>query len=100
MWLVMGNSAAGLRWQLSSDQDYEDARRLCEIEVQVVTEGERRAIIRALKYDKRDKGWRGRVLVEPLPAMGLQEGDRLEPGGSIRDVGSAESVELPARFIF
>ena len=81
MWLVMGNSAAGLRWQLSSDQDYEDACKRCEIEVQVVTEGERRAIIRALRYDKRDKGWRGRVLVEPLPAMGLQEGDRLEPGG-------------------
>ena len=100
LFLAMGNTAVSLRWDLTSDEDYYAACARCEIKVTVATESERSRIIRVLRYDKHPDGARGRALVQEIPEMNLAQGDRVEPGGSLSEVGELEDVELPALVVF
>ena len=102
MYLAMGNSCEGLRWPLTTDAEYDAACARCEIVVVINTDGQRRALLRVLRYDKRPDGARGRALTQDLNDFHppLRENDRLEPGGALRQVGDLEDVGLPAQLIF
>lgn len=89
-----------LPWGLVGEADYEAACRRCEVHVVVQTEAQRAQIVAALYYDKRQQGSNGRALNRALPEFRLEAHDRLEPGGSLRDVGALETLGLPATIVF
>lgn len=89
----------GLPWRLNEDDDYDQACARCEIRVRV-TEPIRRAILKELHYDKRNKGAKGRALRNAVPIAGLRANDRLEPTATLIDVGEFDTMALPAAVIF
>ena len=79
---------------------YEAACRICELVV-VVPDAEVHAfIVGNLEYDKSRGGYRGRVLVCDVPAVGLLRGDRVEPSVWLRDVSKFEYQQPPFKVLF
>ena len=100
LFLACGNSEDILRWPETTDADYDLACDACEVKIIVATLEQRKHITDALKFDKRDKGGRGRCLVRDLPAWNLRELDRLEPSVEIPDVAQFDEHPVPFRATF
>ena len=67
----------------------------------VLTAEAHRAILPALRFDKRRDGARGRALTRDIPALGLAKGDRLEPSPGLPDVGLFDGLSsFPVEIIF
>ena len=58
------------------------------------------AIVGALRYDRRKRGIRGRVLARALPTWGLAKDDRLEPQAALRDIAGFEKLAAPVTITF
>ena len=86
---LLGNAFDPLNfpWELKTLHDYERAARACEIVVQLPADLHA-ALKRALRFDKRSKGSKGRRLTQDCPEVGLLADDRLEPSAVVRDVGA------------
>ena len=89
-----GCSHDELRWLRNQPGDYEVACRRCEL-TRVVTPATFRKFVDKLKYDKSDKGARGRALARDCPELDLRAQDRLEPSMEIPDVGNVENHVPP-----
>ena len=100
MFVVSGNSENGLVWASNEDGDYDRACRLCEVVVEIKTVNDKKEILERLRYDKSDKGGRGRTLTRDLPRFSLRTKDRLEPSSALPDVGEFENVKLPCSVVF
>ena len=81
-------------------QQYDDACAACEVVVCVPNEETKARLIAALRYDKRDRGSHGRSLREHFPALGLLQGDRLEPSTYLANVGKLETKPAPCTLLF
>ena len=95
MYLAAGHTEDSLRWLENQEGEYEEACRRCMISVHIPNEAVRDQISEKLRYDKRASGSRGRALTSSLPALGLEAGDRLEPGDSLEDIGAFDVLLSP-----
>ena len=96
----VGSDRSSLIWRLNRYDEYWDACKKCELEV-VVSESQHRDLCRALKFDRKSGGGRGRVLTSSFPRLGLLKGDRLEPTENLRNVEDLEAVnEFPITLKF
>lgn len=77
-----------LLWADTQQADYEAACQLCELRFVVETVADKALLRRSLRFDERESGFRGRFVTRDIPEFNLEYGDRLEPGGSIWDIGS------------
>ena len=89
----IGLSLASSPWHLNTDEDFEAACNRCEIHVQIDSDLHKR-IRRALQYDKRPMGGKGRCLTESFPEVGLIKGDRLEATEDLPDVAEFDHATL------
>jgi len=71
---------------LTTQQDYQDACRLCEQRVQIPDKAAHVRIKACLFFDKRKHGGAGRCLRLDMPEFGLLAGDRLEPSTDNPDI--------------
>ena len=95
-----GLSPLGFPFPLKTDESLDAASRAAEVWV-ALDESGHRAVLAALRYDKRRQGARGRSLIAPLPAYGLRLGDRLEPHSMLRGVADFDQLAVfPARVLF
>eukprot|EP00959_Pyramimonas_sp_CCMP1952_P324241 6786210-Pyramimonas_sp.AAC.1 len=101
-------SLASLPWEERSDEFYGQECDRCEIRIWVGSEDVRSTLISVGKpvYTK-GKLTRGRALSEPIPAYGLQAGDRIEqsydvrrPGKVLIDPAALETQHLPFEVVF
>ena len=94
-----GYSVLDMPSSLKTCADYDEACSRCE-QRRVVDRNAWALIQRTLQWDK--KKWRGRALKSDLPTLNLMRGDRLEPGGSLRDVadGFDGLACFPAELLF
>jgi hypothetical protein len=89
-----------LPWLAKSHSTYEQACDACEVVVDL-NRDQWLAVKRALFWDKRENGGRGRCLMYALPALHLEEGDRLEPTPAMIDVADFDSATtFPLRAVF
>ena len=86
-------------WPAFSPEDYESACAACEVLV-TLTEETRALISKALHYDKRRDGGRGRCLRYAIPSLGLRAQDRLEPSDQLRDVGAFDQLAVGTKVVF
>ena len=98
---IEGCGPLGLCWRANADADYFAACARCEITVTITAE-QHPLIVQPLGYDRRQRGNRGRCLTRPIPALGLEAGDRLEPGPGLRDIGDGfdQLTVFPATITF
>ncbi len=97
---VRGLSPVSFPAPLVTQDDYRRACEACEKHV-VLDRGARASVAQLLRYDKRERGGRGRVLVVDMPALGLRAGDRLEPSAGCPDVGRFEALDqFPCPIVF
>eukprot|EP00974_Lingulodinium_polyedra_P079769 7723646-Lingulodinium_polyedra.AAC.1 len=52
-----------------------------------------------LRYDKRRAGARGRCLMQDIPSLGVEAGDRLEPQLGLVDISQFEELSVPCEVI-
>jgi hypothetical protein len=100
MYVAHGNSMAALRWDTNGPDSYDRACSLCEFVVQLTDESKALIIAAGLRYDKRQDGKRGRVLIRDVPALGLRQHDRLEPCPGLPDIGAFPDVPTPCTIVF
>ena len=93
MYTADGLSPLGFPFPLKTDESLDAACRAAEVWV-TLDESGHRAVLAALRYDKRRQGARGRSLIAPLPAYGLRLGDRLEPHSMLRDVAEFDQLAV------
>ena len=74
---------------------YDAECRSCEIVCNINTEEKYKKVRNSLLYDLRRNGSRGRALAVNIPELGLERGDRLEPGRDITDVGEGLETATP-----
>lgn len=70
-----------------SQHDYDAACSTCE-QKRVLTRPDYIKVKNSLEYSKAKDGPRGRALMVPIPALGLEKHDRLEPDRVLQDVGA------------
>lgn len=89
-------------FQMNDDDDYFAACDRCEIKVHITMQRNILDLERILRYDRRDKGSRGRALTRDININGasLRIGDRLEPSYELPDIGKLTDLELPNVIIF
>eukprot|EP00969_Alexandrium_andersonii_P212599 9387428-Alexandrium_andersonii.AAC.1 len=96
----LGLSLLSSPWKANTDRDYEAASERCELRVRVTADLHRK-IRRALYYDKRQSGYRGRVLATPIPEAGLRPNDRLEATEDMWNVAHFDSfADFPRDVVF
>ena len=89
------------QWQEVTQDDIEQACRVCEIRVTLRTKADHTLVRSALRFDKRKKGWQGRVVTKPLETLGLAPGDRLEPCKELPDVALFDRLDsFPVDVLF
>ena len=67
---------------------------MSEAEIKVTLTKEHHDFLKlALKYDKRNTGYRGRILTKSYEPLGLCQHDRLEPSAELRDIGRFEELD-------
>lgn len=95
-------SPDALPWRANRIGDHEAACKRCEVWVAVSDTESRDALLSKMRYDKRERGHRGRCLVGLVPEFPtLKKGDRLEPGLGLADVGDLEHrTDFPMRLCF
>lgn len=95
-----GVSLRSVPWRNNTPGDYDAACRRCEIVVTLSADTFRLVLAR-LFYDKRADGSRGRSLSSQVAELGLQAGDRLEPGLGLNDIGQFEQLsDFPVDVLF
>ena len=100
LYSVRGLSLHDRPWHENDDDDFERACSRCEIRV-VVNAHTAREIWSWLDYDRRPNGSHGLCLKRAIPALGLEEGDRLEPSRWLPDVGKLRDCTMfPAPLLF
>ena len=95
-----GASLLRLPWGRKCSADFEEATRQCEVNV-ALTDADWKLTRATLMNDWHKDG--GRVLCLPLPALGLEARDRLEPSRSVPDTGSGPTgfnLQNPATCVF
>ena len=60
--------------------------------IDITSKDTQRSIYRCLAYKRK---YRGRTLIEDIPALGLSKGNRLEPSPSMPDVAMFETKDVP-----
>lgn len=96
-----GVSPVSFPYALRDAAGYDAACSAAERQVVIPDRGVHAALARALFYDKRADGARGRALTLDFPALGLARGDRLEPSATLRDVGDFEALAVfPVTVLF
>ena len=90
MYSMEGLSPVASPWIENRADDYFAACNRSERPVRVVSAQQHEEILDKLRYDKRPQGGRGRCLVQPIPALGLEPGDRLTEGAGLGDIGKLE----------
>ena len=82
--------------------DLEAATKKCEIWVTCDMHDDYLRIRGCLDYDKRENGPRGRALNWPLPDLGLDKGDRLEPSPAMPNIGAGFDMHdiFPVKLLF
>jgi hypothetical protein len=100
LYVATGNDENASRWLENVEGDYEAACARCSITVNVADEAARDMIANKLRYDKRSGGSRGRALTQSIPALNLEQHDRLEPSDGLWDIGAFEEIPVPAIVIF
>ena len=84
-------STMSLPWAMATHEDYEAACTACELP-RILSRADHAVVARALQYDRRKEGARGRVLRHDIPELHLLQGDRLEPCATMPDVGRFEDA--------
>ena len=99
---LAGISPVDVPWRTKTYEDYDAACRACEVWVEVTNADLFMTLRGSLEYDKRRTGNRGRCLQQDLRELGLKKGDRLQPGGSLHDVGDIDvwDPESACRLLF
>ena len=64
MYVTTGNTPEQLRWVANDESHWDTACSLCEINVDIASDAVRDELAKALHYDKRQAGSRGRSLVK------------------------------------
>ena len=85
-------------WRSNGSQDWFRACDRCEIIVVIVSREMLEVLLAVCIYDKRSSGSRGLSLAQPVPALGLFEGDRVVPQRGLEDVADLEhATAFPKR---
>jgi hypothetical protein len=87
-----GFEVDALPWAKVSEQDYDDACKVCETHV-AVSKVQHAAIAPLLDYDKRKDGALGRSLLADYGPLGLEKKDRLEPCRGLLNVENYELID-------
>jgi len=96
---VTGLSPVHFPHELMTAQRYEDHCAAAELRVWLTHEDHLK-VARALFFDRREGGARGRALEHDIPELGLQKDDRLEPSPLLPDVLQFEEMSLPGHATF
>ena len=100
---TVGLTLESFPFQENSDADYDAACSACEIWTEIPDEATHKHILAHLQYSKKPTR-KGRCLTRALPDLRppLNEGDRLEPSGSLQDIGLGFDmlVSFPAIVLF
>ena len=85
---------------MNSSSDYLQSCQRCEHEI-VIDAGMRDDLLPVLYYDHRDRGGRGRCLMQAIPSLGLNSGDRLTEERGLSDVANLDRLLLfPRPIVF
>eukprot|EP00959_Pyramimonas_sp_CCMP1952_P319818 6692252-Pyramimonas_sp.AAC.1 len=89
-------------FDLRTNEEYEEACRRCEINVEIRTQAQLRFLKQNLVWLKNLPKIGGRGIARDVVVAGVQlkSGDRLEPNTHVRDIGDVLGVKLPAMFTF
>ena len=87
-------------WELNDHSSYEAACERCEIHAAFASQAALAQVAELLFWDLRTYGQRGRCLSQPVPSLGLQKGDRLEPSDQLPDVADFETQATPCVVVF
>ena len=97
---IAGVSLDDFPFHVNTHDDYLSACGRCEVVVRVATAAARDAVAVKLFYDKKQGGSGGRAMTQNHEALGLLQGDRLEPGRGVTDVSLFETKQPPFDAVF
>lgn len=94
-----GWNPVDIPWRRTSSEDYDEACERCEIKL-TLSRADHARVLSRLRYNKTENGCRGRGLIEGVPELSLQAGDRLEPSPQLQDVGMFDTFVPDREIVF
>lgn len=95
-----GTTVFDLPFRVNTDDDFEQACRRCELNVEI-TAHQHRHLVALLHFDTRSIGSHGRALKRDFPELHLRAGDRLDPSDGMFDTLDFEAIsEFPCTVLF